>query len=154
MSYIGSLFKSKSRLNNYRDMIARGAKRKSDRLAVQPSEHLLNIMKSKEDTPILPDKYYPPWLFQMSHLSYDAYDSAMHLACGIRMPDPQDVVTFFRTHKRQNQKFNSVREYVKNNNKFLERYENKQIYEEEGKEKLFDYDLLSASSSDEENEDN
>lgn len=52
-------------INSIKQEISRGAKRKTEKTAVEYSHHFINIAKEREDVVILPNEYYPPWLFDM-----------------------------------------------------------------------------------------
>lgn len=53
--------------NNFALNTIRGAKRKGEKKQEGVfSEHILNVYKNAEDVTILPDEYYPPWVFELA----------------------------------------------------------------------------------------
>ncbi len=67
MNLIKLLRPSRSPLTNILLSTTRGAKRKGEKKdAGVLTEHILNIYKNAEDVQILPDQYYPEWVFDLS----------------------------------------------------------------------------------------
>lgn len=60
----------------------RGAKRKGEKKEILKSEHILNLYKNADDVKVLPDEYYPIWLFNLAQQPYN-YDEMMNFfICG------------------------------------------------------------------------
>lgn len=99
MKNLAFLFKNnKNCINNFKEEICRGAKRKTERTPVLPCDSLINIIKTRQDPIILPDEYYPPWLLNLpSKRVYNRVNDYEIGACmGTNMPDPELVPGLFK----------------------------------------------------------
>lgn len=98
------LLNSKHKLNIYsfNNLNSLGAKRKIEKLVVEPSEHLINIAKNSDDVVVLPDEYYPKWLHDYSKRNLVRKLSEYeHIAClGYGIPYNQDAINWFKLTKK------------------------------------------------------
>ena len=138
MKYLTN-FKNKLNIHSFKNLNSLGAKRKIEKLVVEPSEHLINIAKNTDDVGILPDEYYPKWLHDYQERNLITHnDHFEFMAClGFGIPYNQDAINWVRLNKivhnrhlRYNKfymasKFHSKREkqrknlYTKNNDELI-----------------------------------
>lgn len=64
----------------------RGPKKKADKKGDGiVSEHILNIFKNKDDVPILPSEYYPPWVVELKNQPIRNSDYIINSCIGIHV---------------------------------------------------------------------
>lgn len=122
VSSFSSVFRTKIS-GSFKFDICKGAKRKVERFEVQKTEHLINIVKSRKDPILLPDKYYPQWLLPFSEFKLEPKDYDKKAYMGNDLPTPEEAVTLFRSLKRMNRYYNQERS--------LERYSKRELKADE-----------------------
>ena len=101
---INLLSKKTTSINQYKFQISKGAKRKTERTPVQDCDHLLNIAKDRDDSVIVTDEYYPPWLLEMTYpdaqlnSSFDNWD--FMALVGQDMPTEENIIDIMRSQKK------------------------------------------------------
>ena len=91
------------KINCYSKFICKGAKRKSERTAVEETEEFINIVKARKDPITLGNEFYPPWMHDfMNHRTMIFYSQFDYFALGGGgIPGNGDIVRFFKLYKQQ-----------------------------------------------------